>query len=127
MLTRVEPSVRILLESCRSAGTAGRWQVAWRVHNDGDQPLRIDDAWVPHGRFRGEAGRFPVNLAVRPGEWGQLELIVLAAEAPGVVVENAFLILRTDRGRMFARMRIDFGHDGAPQPYVVRVSAQSLQ
>ena len=122
----MEPSVRILLESCRPSGSAGRWRIAWRVHNDADQPLKIHDAWVPHGRFRGD-GHLPINLTIDPGGSGRIELGVSAAEEPGTVVENAFLILRADLWRIFGRMRVEFGDDRAPQPYVVRVSAQSLQ
>lgn len=105
----------------------GRWLVAWRVHNDADAPLHVADAWVPHGRFRGEGGHIPVNLTLEPGQSGIVQLEVAATEATLVVVENAFLILQTDLGRIFARMRIEFGDDGMPWPLVVRVTTRSIQ
>ena len=81
---------------------------------------------MPHGRFRGEGGHVPVNQVALPGEAARVELPVLAAEAPGTLVENAFLILRTDRCRIFARMRIQFGCDAVPLPHVARVTTQVL-
>ena len=115
-----------MVESCRPADAEGRWLVVWRVHNDADEPLHIHDAWVPHGRFRGLQGHVPVNLVLVPGGSEALELLVSAAEAPGALVENAFLILQTNQGRVFARMRIEFGDQGM-RPRVMRVTSQSIQ
>jgi hypothetical protein len=108
----------------------GRWRVAWLVHNDGSSPLRLEDAWLPHGRFRGE-GHVAVERKIEPGAASHIELSVSSAEPPGTVVENAFVILRV-RGaervwRVFARMRVEFDDVGAARPIVEAVSAQSIQ
>jgi hypothetical protein len=107
--------------------------VTWLIHNEAASALLIEDAWVPHGRFRGE-GHVPVNLLLGPGESTTLDLTVSAAEAPGTIVENAFLILRVSSPaggepgcRLFARMRVEFPGDGAARPVVETVTTQSLQ
>jgi hypothetical protein len=131
MLTAVEPSVRIEVSSCRRCSMpVGRWRVAWLVHNDGSSPLRLEDAWIPHGRFRGE-GHVPLQIKIAPGAASRIELSVFSAEPPGTVVENAFVILRV-RGaerawRVFARMRVEFDDAGAAGPIVEAVTAQSIQ
>jgi hypothetical protein len=96
------------------------WQVTWRI--TADVPLGIEEAWVPHGRFRGrERLRFQPPLAVPT----DLQLAVLADEAPGTVVENAFLILRVTGGwRVFVRMRVDFD-SVRPRPTCEVVTLQS--
>jgi hypothetical protein len=101
-----------------------------RIHNDASGALQLDDAWLPHGRFRGE-GHVALNTEVPAGESRVVELTVSAAEPPGTIVENAFLVLRARRGdkswRIFARMRVEFDSRGKPNAIVESVTAQSLQ
>src|SRR5579859_7188812 len=120
-----EPVARIEIESVRPDVVSGRWHVSWRLFNDGPLPLALHDAWVPHGRFRGE-GHVTLALTVAPGDSTTLELKVATDEAPGTVVENAYLILRSDAFRLFVRMRVTFDDQQTPQPVVETVSAQSL-
>jgi hypothetical protein len=138
MLTRVEPVIRIELETIRpdaadprSAGRGGQFRVAWRVHNGGAEALGLEDAWVPHGRFRGTDGHVPLASIVEAGESARVELGVATSEPPGTVVNNAFLILRAQRGperwRIFARMRVEFDAAAQPRPIVEQVTAQSIQ
>jgi hypothetical protein len=102
--------------------------VAWLIANDANEPIWLNDAWVPHGRFRGD-GHVPLSLTVEPGGSVRLELSVASAEPAGTVVENAFLILRMASGgqawRVFARMRIEFDATGRPLPIVENVTVQS--
>jgi hypothetical protein len=100
--------------------------MTWRVVNVSASPVIIADAWVPHGRFRGE-GHIRQNLQIGPGDESVLELVVKAREEPGTLVENAYLILRTRECRVFARMRIEFDTTNAPRPIVEAVTAQSLE
>lgn len=44
--------------------------------------------------------------------------------APGSEIENAFLILRGDPWRVFARLRVRVAADGTPAPVVERVDVQ---
>ena len=126
MLTAVVPPVRIEVAGCQPAGEPGRWRVTWRVTDVSDVGVAIVEAWVPHGRFRGE-GHMPLNVVVAPRESHLLEVAVNAREQPGTLVENAFLILRTDVCRVFARMRVEFDGTGRPRPVVEAVTAQSLE
>ena len=127
MLTPVNPpQVRIVVEACQPRPAKGQWLVRWRISNPGREPLRLEDAWVPHGRFRGE-GHVPLTLTVEPGASSPVELNVSAEEPPGSVVENAYLILRSSAWRFFARMRIEFDVAGTPVPSVETLTTQSLQ
>jgi hypothetical protein len=131
MLTAVEPGqVRIEIDSCQPEATPGRWLVTWLVRNEGTEPLRLEEGWVPHGRFRGE-GHVALEAQIPPGDSTTVSLHVASAEPAGTVVENAFLILRARRGdqswRLFTRMRVEFEGDGTARPMVETVTAQSVQ
>jgi hypothetical protein len=126
MLTAVEPPVRIEVAGCERARERGRWRVTWRVANVSNVAVAILEAWVPHGSFRGE-GHIPLNVVIAPRASHLLEIAVNAREGPGTVVENAFLILRTDVCRVFARIRVPFDGTGRPRPVVEAVTAHSLE
>ena len=105
--------------------------MAWRLTNRHASPVRLEDAWVPHGRFRGE-GHVAIDRALDPGQSWSLELDVTADEPAGTVVANAFLILRLRSGalgwRVFAHMRIEFPKASrAPRPVIEAVTAQSVE
>jgi hypothetical protein len=117
----MQPRLRVSVESVQQAGQ-GHWQVTWRVDNQG-APVEVASAWVPHGRFRGQ-GRLTFQPA--RGLPLELEMTVYADEAPGTVVENAFLILRLVQGwRVFVRMRVEFDAAGWPRPVPELVTLQS--
>jgi len=117
----MEPQLRVEVESVQAAGD-GLWRITWRL-SGAAQPLAIESAWVPHGRFRG-MGR--VNFAPARALPLALEMTVHAEEPPGTVVENAFLILRLSNGwRVFVRMRIEFDAAGVPTPVPELVTLQS--
>jgi hypothetical protein len=124
----VEPRVDIAAINCRPdpAELNGRWRIGWVVHNAGPQPLELQAAWIPHGRFRGD-GRLPLSGRIDPGASRELEFRVTALEAPASVVENAFLILRVRDWRIFVRMRIDFDAAGVPRPSVEAITSQSIE
>lgn len=131
MLMPVETPVRIQVVGCRAdpdPDGRGRWRVTWEVHNDGPEAISLQDAWIPHGRFRGP-GHLALSVAVPPGEPVRLEFSVATAGAPGEVVENAFLILQVSSPRaawrVFARMRVEFDAGAQPRPIVEIVTSQS--
>ena len=127
-----EPRIAIPAISCRpNADDARRWRVSLVIHNLGLAPLDLETAWIPHGRFRGD-DRLPLSGSIAPDDSHELEFAVTAAEAPGTVVDNAFLILRVgEQGhpwRIFVRMRIEFDSLSAvPQPLVEAITTQSLE
>jgi hypothetical protein len=125
MLTPVaRPEVRIVVDSCQPEN--GHWRVAWRVHNEGRTALSLNDAWIPHGRFRGD-GHIPLSETIGPGEATLISFTVTGDEPPNTVVENAYLILRSDAWRIFARMRVEFDAQAVMQPIVETVTLQSIQ
>jgi hypothetical protein len=131
MLTAVQPpAVRIGVAACEPAGVLGCWRVTWLFYNDGDVGLDLEDAWVPHGRFRGP-GHVPLNALVEPWTSMPLEICVAAAEAPGTVIRNAFLIVLVRRGqarwRLFTRMRVEFDERARALPVIENVTHQSVQ
>src|SRR5215216_5682704 len=107
--SRVCRMLEVTVEESARDGDA--WLVRWRLTNNGSSALHVTSAWVPHGRFRGASGRVPLDLRLAPGEETSLALRVFASEPRGSVVENAFLILTTNAGRAFCRMRILFQPD----------------
>jgi hypothetical protein len=124
MLTAMaSPVVRIAVAAVQRESDA--WRIAWDLTNMSPLPLTLADAWLPHGRFRGE-GHVPLSMRVPSGGTSRVELRVLAAEPAGTVVRNAFLILRTSAGRVFARMRIEFP-EAEPNPVIEAVTLQPLE
>jgi hypothetical protein len=94
----------------------------WRITNDGDDRVRLLEAWAPHGRFR--ADRRAHDVMLEPGRSVVLELPVRTAGDAGEVVENAFLILRFEGWRVLARLEIRFDDDASPRAKVMVVTSQ---
>ena len=89
------------------------WSIAWQL--TADPPLAIDGVWLPHSRFRAEEIAFspPATLDV-------FETSVLCDAGPGEVIDNAFLILRAGRRRIFVRLRIEMA--SSPQAIVESIT-----
>ena len=122
------PELYVEIAPGLSAHPDGYWRVPWWVENRTTFPVEIDEAWFPHGRFRGkrEPQVPPTPLAI--SERRAFESLVQWSEPPGTEVENAFLIVRfraeeTALGatafRLFARITVTAGADGAPHPQIV--------
>jgi hypothetical protein len=128
MLTAVESPVRILVVSAEPWTSPGHWTVRWQVANRLAESVVLEDAWVPHGRFRGE-GHVALGETVAARGITTVQLRVTSNEPHGTFVENAFLILRVRAGqhgwRVFARMRVEFSASGMA-PVVEAVTAQPL-
>ena len=111
-------------------GDAVRWAVTWALCNSGPASLELTDAWIPHSRFRGD-GRRSLAVEIAPGATHSQQFFVSADEAPGTIVENAFLILRVRvqdaTWRVFIRMRIEFDSSAVPVPVVEAITTQSLE
>jgi hypothetical protein len=103
---------------------AGNWRVTFRVTNLLADALVVEDAWLPHGRFRG-SGHVPLGLSLDSGGYADVTLEVASDEPVGTVVRNAFLILRLRGWRVFTRMRIEFDEDGM-HPIVEAITANTL-
>jgi hypothetical protein len=105
--------------------------VAWTIENASAEVMQIEEAWVPHGRFRAERERYDPPLQLVPGEMARLDFNVAFDEKPGVEVENAFVIVRVlwrdEAWRIFARLTVGAEDDGAPQPRIELISAQHVE
>jgi hypothetical protein len=106
------------------------WRVAWRVENRSDRPLALLAAWLPHGRFRAPERALEPPPLLQPGESTWLELIASCEEAPGTVVENAFVILRVRCGdepwRILVRLLITADANGAPTNRVELITTHPI-
>ena len=89
--------------------------VTWRITNDGDRPIRLLNAQHPHSQFR--TPEMKVDQEIAPGAEIAVALPVMFIEAPGVIVENPFLILLFRENvdwRLLARVRVTAGTRGEP-------------
>src|SRR5258706_12410513 len=111
----MEPRVQVEQESARRI-EAERWLVSWSVRNLGDAPLAILAARLPHGKFRSGEKSFAPALDIPPGGSASIEVEARTNEAPGSVVENAFLILTVHSAGapwlVLARLSVHTGADG---------------
>ena len=124
------PALSIESLGCRPGPAPDRWLAAWRIQNVGASPLRLFEAWAPHGQFRAAAERLLPAVDLAADESTQLELLVACREPPRAVVENAFLILRLEwRGqpwRVLTRMRVVVDTSGTPQHLCELTTAQPV-
>ena len=106
------------------------WRFTWSVTNRDEGPLRILDAWLPHGRFRCPKQEMIPSRDINPGAEERLALPVKAHEEPGTVAENCYVILTVMRGdeqwRIFARLRVTFDGNGAPDAETVLITTQPV-
>ncbi len=121
--------ITVAVEDVQATDAPGRWRVSWRVANDGQESVHLEQAWLPHGQFRGD-GRVPLAETIPGGGAVRLRAEVSAHEPPGTSVENAFLILVVAAGgqrwRVFARMTVVFDEQSVPCPRLEQVTTQSL-
>lgn len=108
----------------------GCWGVAWRIENVGDEPVRILAGRLPHSQFRSEEQEFIPNPAISHKECARLDFSVSCCQAPGAVIENAFLILRVLCAaawwRVLARLRVQFDEDGRPSTFTESVTTHRI-
>lgn len=125
----MEPRVGIEQESARAIA-ADRWLVSWSVRNLGNSPLTILSARLPHGKFRSEEKSFAPAIDIAAGGRGTIEMDARAGEAPGSIVENAFLLLRVDSGGapwlVLARLTVRARPDGTPDAATESITAQPV-
>ena len=114
--------VGVALAGCEPAGER-RVRASWRVENRTGAPLSLREAWIPHEKFRGARETFEPPRALAPGASLVVEQLVAFDAAVDAGLENSFVVLRFDEGRVFARLRVDVEADGRVVPRVVRVTS----
>jgi len=124
------PSLAVTAEACQPTPDAGVWRMTWRVRNDDVEPVSVLAAWLPHGRFRSPRRDLDPPATIAPAGDETLDFFVACREDAGTVVENAFVILnlrwRSADWRVFARLRVSFREDGAPDAETVLVTTQPV-
>jgi hypothetical protein len=111
----ISGSPRVRVEPFATEGAPGAWTVRWRITNEGDRPLRLLSAQQPHSQFRTPETKLDQEIA--PGVQTEVALPVRFSEAPGVIVENPFLIMVFHENadwRLLARVRVTAGTRGEP-------------
>ncbi len=107
-----------VLQAGGASGGAGAWGVAFEVRNEGDAPVELLEAWLPHGRFRAEAVPLSEQPLLASGASVRLEFTVGFDEPTGELVENAFMILRVrwegQEWRVLTRLAVMADGDGRP-------------
>ena len=124
------PEVKVEQGTLVAGSSAHLWVVGWNIHNLGDQPLQILTAQCPHGRFRGDKIELADFPELMPGKTAHLELPVTCNEPPGIVVENAFLLLqakwRNQLWRILIRLTVTFDEQGAPKGKTEVITTQPV-
>lgn len=112
-----DPSISVL-QAGRASGEPGAWHVAFEVRNEGDEPVVLLEAWLPHGRFRAEAIALSEHAPLASGASVRLAFTVGFDESPGEYVENSFVILRVlwkgHEWRVLTRLAVTADADGRP-------------
>jgi len=123
------PEIFVEQKNCESAGQ-GQWLVTWTIQNATAQPMRLESGWLPHGQFRGERTELDPSPTLDPGASTELTLLARCEEAPGSVVENAFIILtanwRNESWRILVRLTIRIVADGAPHAKTETMTIQPV-
>lgn len=111
-------------------GADGLWEVAFLVTNEGADSLGLVSARLPHGQFRGDEVRFDSSAILAPAESFSFHARVRCHEPPGLVTENAFVILLVKwmraRWRIFVRLRIQVETSGIPRAFAESVTTQEV-
>jgi hypothetical protein len=123
-------SPKIELTQAAVASNAGLWQVSWRIENRGGDSLGISAARLPHGQFKAEELRFDPALVLAAGERNTFQTWVRCNEPPGLVTENAFIILNANwlgqPWRIFVRLRVIVNCDGKPETETESITTQKV-
>ncbi len=124
------PELRIESASSCGADKLGRWLMSWRVRNVGREPMEVLSIWLPHDKFASDQTILDPPIRLMPDEDRLLEVPVACNEAPGSVVDNAFVILGLrwmgQPWRAFARQRVTIDADGVPRPNCEAISAHPV-
>ena len=123
------PSISVL-QAASASGGPGAWHVAFDVRNTGDGPVRLLEAWLPHGRFRAEAVPLAAQPPLASGAIVRLEFTVGFDEPAGELVENAFVILRVQwegqEWRVLTRLAVTADADGSPAASTELITAHPV-
>ena len=126
----LEPNIQMEGKDCRPTGLPFQWICTWRIQNLGEAPATILGTWLPHDQFIGENQVHQPPLDLPASGSIVLDAVVRCSEAPGTVIENAFVILRvayrSREWRIFARQQVRVDNQGAPRATCKSVTCQPV-
>jgi hypothetical protein len=126
----IGPNVSIQQVSHRRQAKAGTWLLHWEIKNLSRAPLTIVAVRLPHSQFRSPEQAISPTLKVPPQGTVPLGIDLACPETSGIVIENAFLILRVlwrqNPWRILARLRVAIDTDGAPQSVTELITTQRV-
>ena len=126
----MEPKLKIEEDTAQRGGAPDRWKVTWSIQNLGEAPLTILAARLPHSKFRCEEIQFAKPLDLGPNGSDRLQMEVRCGEAPGSIVENAFLIMRLlctgNQWLVLARLRVSVSTERTPSTTTELITAQPV-
>ncbi len=92
--------------------------------------MALRAAHLPHGKFRSEPWIFEEDVIAREAEDVEVTFRVVCHEAPGSVVENAFLIFRVNwrecAWRIFVRFQVTVNEASEPQARTELITAHKV-
>lgn len=104
--------------------------MVWLLENRGADPLMVESVRLPHGQFKADEQRFQPPLHLPPRAHVEFSASVRCHAPPGLVTENAFLIVHMiwlgESWRIFARMRVVMTEDGRPETATESVTTQKV-
>ncbi|MGH7795642.1 MAG: hypothetical protein ACREQ2_12225 [Candidatus Binatia bacterium] len=124
------PSIELRQVSLRRHTLVGSWSIGWMLKNTGAQSFKITSVRLPHGQFKSTQQQFKPSVELPPGGVAEFQTRVHCDEPPGLVTENAFLILNVNRldeeWRIFARVRVVVNPQGEPESATELVTTQKV-
>lgn len=120
--------LRIALRSCRAI-RPHVYRIAWEITNPTERSIRVDESWVPHGRFHSPRKRYDPPLEARAG--GRVRITHDVAYRPlrDPELHNAFVVTRLrrngERCRLFAQLLVVASSADDVRPQFVRVTQSS--
>ena len=111
-------------------GVMEYWSIGWTITNKGAGPLSVVAVRLPHGQFKADEQRFDPPVSLAPGESDQFRLAVRCEEPPGLVTENAFVILSViwlgEAWRIFVQIRVVVNAEGKPETVTELMTTQKV-
>ena len=124
------PRISVEQSECARLDERGRWHMTWQIHNLEKEAMTLRAAQMPHGKFKSEQRIFEKGIVVRAAGNAAIEFPVICQEAPGSVVDNAFLILQVEwlqsAWRIFVRFQVAFDEAAEPRTRTEMISAHRI-
>ncbi len=124
------PQIDLCQLFARPRGPSGSWEIDWKIENAGAISVQLTAVRLPHGQFKSAEQRFEPAVEVPAGGAAEFTTRVACDEAPGLVTENAFVILSANwlgaDWRIFVRIRIVVDARREPKAVAESITTQKV-